>query len=665
MVKRTEQNNNPNQDPNQGYTNPAEESSLDYDDDFGFEVKSSATSSEELLKFVENMKNQCKDPGVQQAASIEVVEVYDSELYIPVVTVCAKRPAGEIVAYPMLIEELLTEELRPDTELRTDQSGNTVEIITDRVTSYCFDQTCRRITQNSLAKHFGTSPEKISLLPPSVVFREVDLSVEAAAVARFSSARMALMFSLGLSGQKSFTAHNLTGTKDDGQGGYINLNDNTRVEQRVVLHPGATELTASGLTAASDFQIITELAKGTENNQQKQRRSTEIHGTARRNLLSSVHGFLDFVRVRPTPIQEPNPQPNMPMKYASFLPQIVVTDISGLDTQRKRVVEDIRTIMMGLSSLVPILQDNGFVRILDTSPKEGSSKATVGNLNLHYNPEDPSGTDPKRLGRIPVQFSGATSQPKEDHMLPLEIIRQYCVPGAIVAIDVVSGERNTWAQDVLVVAAGGNCQPNAQVTERQIKANNILCAEADALTRGMFTAKWRTAFGLDTNAVLPLIVQQGAIPIPIAQYKDGDGRIRDARHLDLLALSEKFPKDRAKLAAITRCMYRGQSNADSYSYYRSNIEQIAGPSYEVRAMASRVWLTQKFLPVFISALVEAGVRFQNGRNLGYTHMDHGFYFGNDSAVDLTGHNIMYDGHGHASGYQPTATAAWHNPVFYQ
>jgi len=549
----------------------------------GWDTASGGLDTDLLNKITDSMTKFAKEINMNNV--IDVVQVTDPNLPLPVIAVCMKGQDSTVV-FSLLIEKMLTQPIEPAVEIIRDGSGNGHELITDRPTSRCYGEMMRSaITARVVAQ---LNAKQVIHLHHAVIPKTADLESESTARIYFNTATLALRNCVMGSEKKGITARFLAAK------GLV-------VRQRTKIVPNDARVNMAGQPIASDFTAT--LTLSAENARQADPNG-EITTPRSDVLLAETTGYVDFNIMSIPPLAPNQPAPATQPRY---IPVLVYTEINGL-SPKGQAIEDLRNQLLGLTTSAALADNHGWVRVFDHPLTKKNGKASIGNLGLEH---DPYMRTPPELGVVPVQSVAPGTMPKEGHMTPLMVANLWCTQGVAIALDVEQGGRLEWVQNAFVAATGvlGDA-------EHASKANAKIVSECDKLSNGIFSKMW---LELNQNRMAP-VVNQSPVLVHLGTYSDKKGVSRDIRSIDYLSMLSMLPKDLEKLAQGTAAMIPGGSNKQTVSDRRKILQQLA-PNINFTGLATRVYLAPGFIQTLIAAMTSAGIRYVSDDPLGYVQLD--------------------------------------------
>lgn len=509
--------------------------------------------SEYLTKLTEALAEVFKtaDPSVE-ITQLPIDNVNDPALAFSVDVVALRyKSAPNAVAFHILVVEATGEKPTP---IQDNIQNTPVEIL--RLTNDAFDtellSKCRLRVMNAFPK-----AEKILFVDGCVVPRSFNPEDKHKIHQLALNAGLACSTELDLN-TDGFQDINLSNAKND-----TNLIINVTF--------GAQQMEdAVGMPMRSDVML-----NFNSQRQQQNSRYGSLNSGDREARIAEAAGFMDvlWAPVAPQLMNAWIPQQNVAtQKYAS---RLVLTNLASNFAQTPSAV------LLNLAIAGAMREDNNWVqafRPVQTSANEVDFR-DIGALNIEANVQN----DPSGIGqRINVKAENFTLTNLGEYIGAL------FQPGLMIALDVPECGPQTWYMNMFRLAAQGEKQAIAMVTNA---ANN--------LTNGNFSKyfKENDAMFIDTNN-----------RIHLGYWTDRNGQRRDIRDFDLVAISNLCERNPQVIRDWSDTWTRSQFPLElRLSARKKMIYAMSGETAEFTGFAQRVTFSAKFMDALIAGVAEAGL----------------------------------------------------------
>lgn len=334
---------------------------------------------------------------------------------------------------------------------------------------------------------------------------------------------------------------------------------------------------AVGLPIRSDFQVefLTEAARRGNNTPNESWNS----GKRQQQSFGTVGGFVDAVWNPSNPAAAGNwGQPAPQTNTQTFSARVVITE---LNPAKLGTIGAVLTLMNSITVLsVNDMWTNAFRRDPTKLSRGGVDWKDVGALNIEANIE----RDASGVGRR-VDTDPMTMTDDQFRVYISSIFHQ--VP--FYSIDVAALSPVSWALDMLRAAALGD----------SVAASNIIAAAND-LTEGEFSKHYR--------GEQPMFVETNNM-IHLGYYEGADGRLRDIRDIDQLAINNQLgERDGGVGLRWSNTFYNTTKSLNNRLSTRWELIEAMAPSAKLTGFAYRITPSNEFLAALGSASYAAGLR---------------------------------------------------------
>ena len=348
------------------------------------------------------------------------------------------------------------------------------------------------------------------------------------------------------------------------------------------IHPGENVMDLEGNPISADFtstMTISMPVKGSSKN-------PSLNVGRRQMMLAQVSATLDFIF---NPVSTPKQSQFSPQQWCPAVhPMINITNCTAVDAKTKLSNETPETNLFGLLAIAQVAEKANYLSVFRRAKTE---KASLGNLGYVWEPNiSPAEQFVPREIPIATALGG---DKKREALTVDELADRFLHDTMDFCIDIKKGSRNSWTQELFLLAALGGDKGKA--------ANQELFDLFNGFTDGEFAKVW------DIKAPM---VQQNVISIHAGTYMNANGDERDIRDYDFLKLTNLYGKEASTaMVDYARTMELGGSNGEqgllNIDARRKILKHIA--QFEVQGLYDRVILAPDVLKALLIAATNTGI----------------------------------------------------------
>jgi len=498
----------------------------------------------EVQSRVQNKKN---------ALNVKLIPIEHAQIYIASIAMYVKL--DDILFYTVFLLEQIG---KPVTSIQVPSQkyvGRTIDV--DRDASNYWDATMQKVVEDTIraAEHLSNDFQ-LSNTAAIVIHNRVDLTNANALAAFYDYGSVALSAFIN-------RTHGQPTSKITGQ---LLLSDKSvNLVTKFDVTPGATYLSTTGQPIVGDFNAVLYVTTPTNNNAPK-----SLHGNNEDFSLTSIVGYLDFVRAEQQPVSWGGA--GMSQRPAiGYDPVLVITQNTCLG-KTTLASDSILTQLLALTTIVPLVDPryNRWSTIFEPFIGDNRCKTSIGVLGLEHNPIPWQPYEPKILNIA----AGGEPVFGNDKVTAQQVIATYVSQNLVVALDILHGGPLEWLQALLVKAKPGSA------------AEQVLIDELDSFSGNLFSTIWKPLN-------LPILAFDST-DIHAGYYTDASGVQRDIRSIDYLSVLEATQGDQITFAPFAEGFLPGTDNHDALDQKRKMLLKFA-PHAIITGMYTRIFLNNSFI----------------------------------------------------------------------